>query len=253
MEATVVESKFKTPKFLQRASQPYPNVHACVGNTVGHYRERDWWYAKGKAREDFQAIEQELRDQLHAAFKDTYCSSVHFQLFMIGRGRSTAKPTIMFFCDEKDARKKAKKVVDDGGLLQRLPGFRTGHQAKQPDVRSLVQPATQSGSEGQPKGSIVHTNVYYDPSQAIRALGMPIYVKHGNDFWQQAIAYALSNRNQTFLMSVSHVFLSASSSNTNAEDKDDSDFDFGSDTNSEENISDPRQDLPLVRLSVYHG
>jgi hypothetical protein len=46
---------------------------------------------------------------------------------MIGFNLSSSKPTIMFFCEEKEPRKKAKKIIDNGGLLEGLPGYRTGH------------------------------------------------------------------------------------------------------------------------------
>jgi hypothetical protein len=65
---------------------------------------------------------------------------------MVGRDQVSAKPTIMFFCEDKEPRKRSKKIVNEGGLLRRLPGFRTGHRAKQPGIGLLVQPATNHNS-----------------------------------------------------------------------------------------------------------
>jgi hypothetical protein len=81
--------------------EEYRGVEDCIGSSVGRSRERDWWHATGRAREDFRAYGKELLEQLQAGFRDTYCSIVHFHLFMIGRDRASAKPTVMFFCEEK--------------------------------------------------------------------------------------------------------------------------------------------------------
>jgi hypothetical protein len=240
MEAVRTELQLRTThmQLFKFRSQPYPDVHACIGNPVGRFHEREWWHATGKAREDFKTIEEQLLEQLRAAFHDTYCSIVHFHLFMIGRAQSTAKPTIMFFCEEKEPRKRAKRILDEGGLLNQLPGFRTGHQARQPGIGRLIRPATGSKAENNsdhPSGHpIMHFEAYYDPSYEVRALGMPIFIKGSQGGLRRATAYRVFHQDRCFLMSVAHVFAEDSHNKADSSTDEDSDFDLGSDTESEE-------------------
>jgi hypothetical protein len=221
-----------------RKSQPYPDVHACIGNFIGHFNERDWWHATGKAREAFRTVEKQLLDHLQAAFKDTYRSIVHFHLFMIGRALSSARPTIMFFCEEKEPRKRAKKVIDESSILKQLPGFRTGQQARQPNIGTLIQPATDGESGLRSIQPSLRADVYYHPSDDIQAIGMPIFVKHSNGRWRGATAYRVFKNDKCFLMSVAHVCIE-SIPITNDLSDDDSDFDFGSEAGND--IGDDNQ------------
>jgi hypothetical protein len=139
----------------------------------------------------------------------------------------------MFFCKEKDPRKKARKILDEGGLLKRLPGFRTGHQARQPNVGSLIQPATEDELPHHSNALVVHSHVYYDPWCSIRALGMPIFVKQNDGSWRQATAYRVFKGDQCMLMSVAHVFAERTEVGVTTPSDDESDFNLGSDSGSE--------------------
>jgi hypothetical protein len=215
-----------------RKSQPYPDVHACIGSFIGHFNERDWWHATGKAREAFKTVEKELLDHLQAAFEDTYRSIVHFHLFMIGRALSSARPTIMFFCEEKEPRKKAKKLIDESGILKQLPGFRTGQQARQPNIGTLIQPATDGESGLRLIQPSLRADVYYHPFDDIQAIGMPIFVKHSNGRWRGATAYRVFKDDECCLMTVAHVCIESIPTNIDDLSDADSDFDFGSEAGS---------------------
>jgi hypothetical protein len=126
MSTKIVQTKSHAmiPPFRARISQPYPNIHDSIGDSIGYFHDRYWWHATGHARNVFGTIKTELKDQLNVANKERYGSAAHFDLFMIGRDQATAKPTIMFFCEEQGPHRRAKKTIDEGGLLKRLPGFR---------------------------------------------------------------------------------------------------------------------------------
>jgi hypothetical protein len=233
MEGVRTESKLRKPFLLMRKSQPYPDVHACIGSFIGHFNERDWWHATGKAREAFKTVEKELLDHLQAAFEDTYRSIVHFHLFMIGRALSSARPTIMFFCEEKEPRKKAKKVIDESGILKQLPGFRTGQQARQPNIGTLIQPATDGELGLRSIQPSLRADVYYHPFDDIQAIGMPVFVKHSNGRWRGATAYRVFKDDECFLMSVAHVCIESIPTNIDDLSDADSDFDFGSEAGSD--------------------
>jgi hypothetical protein len=59
---------------------------------------------------------------------------------MIGKDPMSAEPTIMFFCEQANIRRQAKNLVDNAGILKRLPGFRTGHARGRPGISNFVIP-----------------------------------------------------------------------------------------------------------------
>jgi hypothetical protein len=170
MEAARTELYVRMPTIFARKTQPYPGVKSCLGDPIGTFNGRHWWYATGNVREIFEEIENDVQNQLLATLTDKYRGIVHFKLVMIGGDQISAKPTIMFFCEEKEPRKKAKKVLDEGGLLTRMPGFRTGHQARQPSVGRLIQPAENSEGTSVPEKIVQHKVFYYDPLNSINAI-----------------------------------------------------------------------------------
>jgi hypothetical protein len=233
MEAARTELFVRMPTMFTRKWQPYPGIKSCLGDSIGIFNERRWWYATGKAREMFERMMKDVRDQLQVALTDKYRDIVHFELFIIGKDDTFAKPTIMFFCEDREPRKKAKKVLDEGGLMTRMPGFRTGHQARQPPVGRLVRPAENSESSAVPDITAQRKVFYYDPLNSITALGVPIFIKHDNARWRKATGYRVYIGDRCFLMSVSHVFIESMFHNDDTTLDDDSDYDFGSESGSD--------------------
>jgi len=220
-------------RFWGRAPRTYPEVSACIGTELGIINDRYWWNATGPAREQFGLVEPEIREQLKQLFTDQYVTTMHFCLFMIGRSAELAIPTIMFFCEEKEPRKKAKKTLDQCGLLEKLPGFRTGHLARQPGVGRLIQPAT--GNNGAQESSVSGAayEVFFDTSHPIKAIGMPIFIRRSSDVLRKATANAVFADHKCVYLSVSHVFFDVSAP-TNGSAGYDSEYDFGSGTEYEE-------------------
>ena len=228
------ETYLKGVRFWERAPRTYPDVSACIGTELGVINDRYWWNATGPARTQFSLVETEIREQLKELFTDRYVTTVHFCLYMIGRSEESAIPTIMFFCEEKEPRKKAKKTLDQGGLLEKLPGFRTGHVARQPGVGRLIQPATGTYSGQKSSVSGATYEVYYDTSRPIKAIGMPIFVKTSSDVVRRATANAVFADRKCVYLSVSHVFFDDVSAPSNGPAGYDSEYDFGSGTEDEE-------------------
>ncbi|KAL6707081.1 hypothetical protein ACN47E_004833 [Coniothyrium glycines] len=125
-----------------RTPVSYPNISECLGERVGLYHSRQWWRPTGPALEIYESVSPDISNLLNLVFEDTYSSAIYFRLYMIGRSANTAWPTIMFFCEEAEPRKKAKKAVEKDGILERLPGFRTGHYPRQPVAGRLNQAAS---------------------------------------------------------------------------------------------------------------
>ncbi|KAJ8107434.1 hypothetical protein OPT61_g8870 [Boeremia exigua] len=225
----------KSKFWLRRIS--YPDAHACIGTEVGSFNGRRWWHATGKARMDFEAKEAEIVEQLNT-ISDKYFETIHFHLYMIGLAEVYAVPTIMFFCEEKEARKQAKDVIIKGGLLTKLPGFRVGHQAHRPGIGRLIQPATEIDWIDSSMPVVSATKVYFNILRPPCASDMPIFVKHNNGIVRQATANIVFDGQQYLYLTVSHIFLEETSSNLSEGEDCDSEYDFGSDTASEFNDED---------------
>jgi hypothetical protein len=221
-------------RFWKSAQQPYPNVCACIGTEIGIFHDRYWWHAAGPARQQFSLVESEIVEQLNAVLTERYSSIVLFHLYMIGRSVDSAIPTIMFFCEEKEPRKRAKKTIDEGGLLGKLAGFRTGHLAKLPGVGRLIQPAAGTEDIRQSAGSGMISDVYFDPSAPIKAIAMPIFVKQVGNILRKATANAVFEGERCVYLSVSHVFFGDVSSPSAVSTASDSEFDYGSGTEDED-------------------
>ena len=237
-----MQSPSKKKRFWRRESKAYPHACTSLGSLIGVFHERYWWHAAGEARANFDSIEDEILEKLRTAFTDTYSSAVHFDLFMIGKSKDSATPTIMFFSEEKEARKTAKKVFEEAGLLDRLPGFRVGHQTRQPAVGSLIQPAAESDKVLGHTRPDAFTEVFYDPSRPIAALGMPIFVRHNQNVLKQATANVVFDGKKCVYMSVTHIFVQNEQATQEEPIDSDEEYDYGSDT-------DDQDDLECVNIT----
>jgi hypothetical protein len=231
------EPSIRGAKFWERKSKGYPDACACIGTAIGFFHDRYWWHATGPAKQQFSLVEPDIREQLNRIFQNRYTRTVHFCLFMIGRSAGAAIPTIIFFCEEKKPRKEAHEAVDKE-LLRRLPGFRTGHLARQPGVGNLIQPAREY--DGTPRSS--HPDpafqVYFDPSHPVRAMGMPVFAKHSNGLLRRATANAVIDGQKCIYMSVAHIFVHGDLERFTTTADDDGEYDFGSGTEYDDDDDD---------------
>jgi len=232
-KAIMGERYLSRAKFWKSATEPYPNVCACIGTEIGIFHGRHWWHAAGPARKQFSIVVPEIVEQLNSVFTERYSSIVIFHLYMIGRSGESAIPTIMFFCEEKEPRKMAKKTVDEGGLLVKLPGFRTGHLVRRPGVGILIQPAGGGKKVQRLNGPHPEFEVYFDPSHPVTAIGMPIFVKQADNVLRRATANAVFHGEIIVYLSVAHVFHSDTSSPPATPIASDNSFDLGSGTEDE--------------------
>lgn len=58
---------------------------------------------------------------------------------MIGQTKSTARPVLMFICEDSNSRRSARKTIKDSGILLRYPGVDTADCSHPPDFGQLVQ------------------------------------------------------------------------------------------------------------------
>jgi hypothetical protein len=96
-----------------------------------------------------------------------------FHLYKLGRSAESAIPMIMFFCEENEPRKMAKKAIDEEGLPRKLLGFRTGHLARIPDAGKSIQSAAERERLQQANEPGLVSEVYLDHYILSRPSGCP--------------------------------------------------------------------------------
>jgi hypothetical protein len=98
-----------------------------TGKPVGLLGGRDQCFeAAGPVKIDWEKVLHELKNVL-VTYSPPVPGLLTFELYMIGRSKETAAPTIMFFHHQSGPRKEAVDAVRKSGLLKRYPGFRVGH------------------------------------------------------------------------------------------------------------------------------
>ncbi|CZR59773.1 uncharacterized protein PAC_09667 [Phialocephala subalpina] len=110
-------------------------------------RDASCWEAIESARETFIRIAEEIKIYLEK-YSDPVPQQVTWTIYMIGRTRETAEPTIIFCCRDSDCRKQVRKTVEGSKILDKYPGVRVGDASQPPDFDQLVQLARESFHSG---------------------------------------------------------------------------------------------------------
>lgn len=110
-------------------------------------RDASCWEAIESARETFIRIAEEIKVYLEK-YSDPVPQQVTWTIYMIGRTRETAEPTIIFCCRDSDCRKQVRKTVEGSKILDKYPGVRVGDASRPPDFDQLVQLAHESFHTG---------------------------------------------------------------------------------------------------------
>ncbi|GAM35746.1 hypothetical protein TCE0_017f04308 [Talaromyces pinophilus] len=99
------------------------------------------WDATGPARDAFEAIKQHISGHLDSAgIKVPSSSIIMFDIFMIGKSQTTARPYIMFSCKHRESRKAAVIAIKESNILNQCPpGIGVGDWDYPPHLKNLQQ------------------------------------------------------------------------------------------------------------------
>lgn len=124
------ESEIKPPKWL------YPQL--STGRLILTVEGNNFWEAKGPALETFEKLKPTI-----SAYLETHMTTISnplYCVFMTGRTADTARPTIVFYFRDINRRKDARLMRDavrKSGILNRYPGFKTGHSSRPKEYSAL--------------------------------------------------------------------------------------------------------------------
>jgi hypothetical protein len=123
---------------LKRNETVWPNPEASIGVFYRQMGRMCCWEAVGPAREVFVQIADDIKLYLEKS-SDPVSHTVTWTIYMIGRTKKLAKPTIMFCCQAPGPRKMVRKMIEESEILVKYPGIVTGDSTRPPDFDQLVQ------------------------------------------------------------------------------------------------------------------
>lgn len=115
----------------------WPDLERSIGKLVHTKGQKKCWEAVGPARAAFLTLGLELKDYLDNNTESRPGSEkVTFSIYMIGRSKARASPTILFCSEDSRSRKTAHEAVKQSGLMERYPGIRTATALRAPEIES---------------------------------------------------------------------------------------------------------------------
>jgi hypothetical protein len=248
-------------KRLKRNKHRWPNPEESTGEYYGKMGlDHSCWEAVNTARQTFIQIADEIKVHLEK-HSDPVLKPVTWTIYMIGRTKNTAKPTIMFISKEEDCRKKVRKTVEESGILERYLGVRVGDCSRPPDFDKLVELAIEDSVIPESAGRNT-TNLFpsdqdeekHRPGGILREIsstvcGSRIFISTGENATSSRRATAggiFRSGDRFFYLTVAHAFV-PSSDHTAASitENSDSDFEFdiGGDLDSDLDSEQEERDL----------
>jgi hypothetical protein len=113
----------------------WPDSERSIGKAFHTKGQKKCWEAVGPARAAFLTLGPELKDYLD---KNTEPrpgeEKVTFSIYMIGRSKARASPTIIFCSEDDRSRKTAHDAVKQSGLMERYPGIRAATAPRAPEI-----------------------------------------------------------------------------------------------------------------------
>lgn len=128
---------------------------------------------------------------------------------MIGRTKSTARPVLMFICEDSNSRKTARKTIKESGILLRYPGVDTADCSYPPDFGQLVQLASgEYEDDSVMKESNSETLVFYRLTD--RILGSDVFVERpleaGKTSRKATVGMVVKLEDKICFLTAAHVF-----------------------------------------------
>lgn len=195
----------------------------------GWHRSQCCWEAKGPVAEKFNSLEPRIRAELNQSRRESGPEAA-ISLFMVGKTPEDAKPIIVISCTDKETRRDAKKAIKDSGVI-RDTYFDIGYMRYSPP--GPLQPVTMDDKTSRTFVSSAQPHeVFFDPTERIRLVGMSIIVKQAGGLLRWATANAVYDGRHFGYITAAHAFEPPTLDAQDADDEDDMDMPFDIDDGS---------------------
>jgi hypothetical protein len=251
----------RVPSFtaFSKIKPAWPRPEDSVGTWYRRMGRNECWEANGPARETFDQIAGEIKKYLNrCSDPDPATPPVTWSMYMIGKTKETAAPTIMFCCEQRGPRRKVRKTVLESGILSGYPGIITGDCSTPPEGDRLVQLAgeeklTLPSWKTSPDSS---RKIVYKPSEM--GTCSQIFIQSTTE---KACTVRKASRggivqigSKHYITTVAHAFIEIPKPPTRDRCGDDFEFDIDgeSDIDSDDNEDDSSDFAGRRHISMYH-
>ena len=233
----------------RRLKPPYPTSY--FGEHIDTLDSgEELWELSGDVRTKYYtSIHSKLLDHLSEIF-DTACIAdwITLPVYMVGRHRSNAVPTVMVCSKDENARKRAKKEIKKSGLLKEHGGFKLVSLPEDPGMRNMKQLASDGDDSDAVHTGHRATRVLFDICKPLQPQGMEIWVDHGSSL-RPTTAFVARIGGRVMLRTVHHAFVPTVSQSKPADSKAPLFFDSDSD-DSETDIDSEYEDEDDYNVAI---
>ncbi|CAI6339878.1 unnamed protein product [Periconia digitata] len=218
------------------------------------YKANPWWKSryscwevKGQVAEDYKDVGAKIHNELRQSCRESSWE-VSVSPYMVGKSTKNAKPVIVIASVDESSREEAKAAIERSGILMHHPYFKLWPLRYLPT--GPVNPVAME-DQAPPKSlpSVPSFKVYFDPTERVRLVGMPVYIRHNETSVRRATANAVYNGTDYGYITAAHACTRMFPDNTPSRDSQDN-FEFPFDSDSESESAD---DAEVEALSHYSG
>ena len=163
MQSTIKPNRIRSSSFqkvntlmFNRKKDVWPSPESSIGKLcpANVSTSGSCWEAVGPARDAFEEVCEDVKLLFQAQCEYLYegeerASTISYGIWMIGKDRPRAVPTIIIGCESKNVRTKAKDILKGSGLLDAFPGIVIKKTARTP---GLLASQNQFSDESSPPG-----------------------------------------------------------------------------------------------------
>ena len=160
---------------------------------------------------------------------------VLFSMYMTGRRKEEANPTLLFSCTRIQPRKRAKEVVKESGILKDHPAIRLAHSKRPPQALRPFRILVGSSKDINQGGTFGEV---YCISPVDRTCGVPVVMRRKDRSFRNATIGGIVQLDNTYYgLTVAHAFDDDTGEGASDSDEGFSDLDCSFD--SEGDFSEP--------------
>lgn len=206
-------SKLRSSTSLTR-QQRWPEPEQSTGTQCRRMGGNECWQAIGPAEQMNKELSKDIRKLLEERNEDIREGEpvdfyFTFRLYMTGRRRSCARPTIMVCCERPIPRRRARELIKESGILDNYPGVILGESSYAPDFDGPIELLALGDLDidAYPSAIGTLTTVFCRPFEDL--CGLEIFIK-GNGgsapLRRATIGGILRSKGRYYALTVAHVF-----------------------------------------------
>jgi hypothetical protein len=216
------------------------------------YKANPWWRSrylcwevKGQIAEEYKTLGPKIYEELGQSCRESSLE-VFVWPYMVGKSAKNARPVLVIASEDETSREEAKATIERSNILQEYPHFKLWPLRYLPT--GPVNPvAMEDHPSPQPLPPTESFEVYYDPADRLRPIGMPICIKHGPKTVRRATANAVHNGTDHGYLTAAHALMRTNQLTVPFRDTQHHfEFPFGSDSDSDDSTE-------MEASSLYSG